>query len=179
MTTKEVWTQYSEDVKRFILSKVKDSSLADDIVQDTFLKVHAKLHTLKDLNKLKSWIFSIARNSMMDHFKKVNKTFEIADFELETEIPENVHTEKDCLRGILQSLPKKYRDPLFLSDIKGLNQSEVARQLNQNLPTTKSQIQRARKLIAQGFMDCCGFVLNEQGYLVGEIQEKEDCKICG
>jgi RNA polymerase sigma-70 factor (ECF subfamily) len=50
--------------------------------------------------------------------------------------------------------------------------------LNQNLPTTKSQIQRARKLIAQGFMDCCGLVLNEHGNLVGEIQEKEDCKIC-
>ena len=73
---------------------------------------------------------------------------------------------------------KKYRTPLFLSDIKGMKQSEVAKQLNQNLPTTKSQIQRARKLIAQGFMDCCGFVLNEQGYLVGEIQEKINCKVC-
>lgn len=155
MTTKEVWAQYSDDLKRFILSKVKD------------------------ITKLKSWIFSIARNSMMDHFKTSKITFEIAGFESETNIPENVHTEKDCLRGILQGLPKKYRDPLFLSDIKGLKQTEVAKQLKQNLPTTKSQIQRARKLIAQGFMDCCGFVLNEQGHLVGEVQEKEDCKVCG
>ena len=57
-------------------------------------------------------------------------------------------------------------------------QQEVANQLKQNLPTTKSQIQRARKLIAQGFMDCCGFVLNKEGNLVGEIKEKEDCKVC-
>jgi len=178
MTTKEVWTQYSEDVKRFILSKVKEPAIADDIVQDTFLKIHTKLHTLKDLNKLKSWIFSIARNSMMDHFKNSHQTFEFANFESETEIPENAHTEKDCLRGILQGLPKKYRDPLFLSDIKGLKQAQVAVQLKQSLPTTKSQIQRARKLIAQGFIDCCGFVLNEQGHLVGEVKEKEDCKIC-
>ena len=179
MTTKEVWTQYSEDVKRFIVSKVKEPAIADDIVQNTFLKIHTKLHTLKDLNKLKSWIFSIARNSIMDHFKNSNKTFEFANFESETEIKENVHTEKDCLRGILKGLPKKYRDPLFLSDIKGLKQEHVAKQLKQNLPTTKSQIQRARKLIAQGFMDCCGFVQNERGHLVGEIQEKKDCKICG
>ena len=115
---------------------------------------------------------------MMDFFKNSKRTFEFAYFESETEIPENVHTEKDCLRGILQGLPKKYRDPLFLSDIKGLKQAEVAIQLKQSLPTTKSQIQRARKLIAQGFMDCCGFVLNEQGHLVGEVHEKEDCKIC-
>ncbi|MFY0630729.1 MAG: sigma-70 family RNA polymerase sigma factor [Flavobacteriaceae bacterium] len=178
MTTKDVWTQYSDDVKRFILSKVKEPAIADDILQDTFLKIHTNLHKLKDITKLKSWIFSIARNSMMDHFKASKTTFEIAGFESETTILENVHTEKDCLRGILQGLPKKYRDPLFLSDIKGLKQTEVAQQLKQNLPTTKSQIQRARKLIAQGFMDCCGFVLNEQGHLVGEIQEKEDCKVC-
>ncbi|MFY0603205.1 MAG: sigma-70 family RNA polymerase sigma factor [Flavobacteriaceae bacterium] len=179
MTTKEVWTLYSEDIKRFILSKVKEPIIADDIVQDTFLKVHTNLHKLKDLSKLKSWIFSIARNSMMDYFKNSKVTFEIANFESKTEISENIHTEKDCLRGILQGLPKKYRDPLFLSDIKGLKQAQVAEQLKQNLPTTKSQIQRARKLIAQGFMDCCDFVLNEQGHLVGEIQEKEDCKVCG
>ncbi|MGB1282988.1 MAG: sigma-70 family RNA polymerase sigma factor [Polaribacter sp.] len=179
MTTKQVWTKYSEDLKQFIISKVKDRTITDDILQDTFIKIHTKLHTLKDITKLKPWIFSIARNSILDYWKSTNKTFEIANFESEAEILENTHTEKDCLRGILQNLPKKYRDPLFLSDIKGMKQNEVAIQLKQTLSTTKSQIQRARKRIAQGFMDCCGFVLNEEGNLVGEIQEKEDCKICG
>jgi RNA polymerase sigma-70 factor (ECF subfamily) len=178
MTTQQVWKQYSEDLKRFILSKVKDVAVTDDVLQDTFIKIHTKLHTLRDITKLKSWCFTVARNSILDYFKSNNKTFEIANFESETDILEDVHTEKDCLRGILQSLPKKYRDPLFLSDIKGLKQQEVAEQLKQTVSTTKSQIQRARKLIAQGFMDCCGYVLNEDGKLVGEIQEKEDCKIC-
>ena len=178
MTTNQVWLKYSEDLKRFIISKVKDTAVADDILQDTFIKIHTKLHTLKDITKLKSWIFTIARNSILDYFKSKNKTFEIAGFESEIELEETLHTEKDCLQGILKNLPKKYRDPLFLSDIKGMKQSEVAEQLKQTLPTTKSQIQRARKLIAQGFMDCCGLVMNEKGNLVGEIQEKEDCKVC-
>jgi len=68
MTTKEVWNQYSEDVKRFIISKVKENSIADDILQDTFIKIHTKLHTLKDSKKLKSWVFTIARNSTLDFF---------------------------------------------------------------------------------------------------------------
>ena len=178
MTTKQVWTKYSEDLKRFIISKVKNITIADDILQDTFIKIHTKLYTLQDITKLKPWCFSIARNSILDYWKATNQTFEIANFESETEITENLHTEKDCLRGILKNLPKKYRDPLFLSDIKGLKQQEVANQLKQSLPTTKSQIQRARKLIAKGFMDCCGFTLNEDGNLVGELQEKEDCKVC-
>ena len=178
MTTKQVWTSYSEDLKRFIISKVKDVTIADDILQDTFIKIHTKLHTLKDVTKLKSWCFTVARNSILDYWKATNQTFEIANFETETLLLENSHTEKDCLRGILKSLPKKYRTPLFLSDIKGLKQQEVAHQLQQSLSTTKSQIQRARKLIAQGFMDCCGFVVNDEGNLVGEIQDKEDCKVC-
>ena len=178
MTTQQVWTQYSDDLKKFIISKVKDITIADDILQDVFIKIHTKLHTLKDITKLKSWCFTVARNSILDYFKSANKTFEYANFESETVIDENVHTEKDCLRGILQNLPKKYRDPIFLSDIKGLKQQDIANQLKQSLPTTKSQIQRARKLIAQGFMDCCGYVLNDQGNLVGEIKEKDDCKVC-
>lgn len=180
MTTQQVWNTYSLDVRKFIMSKVKDISATDDVLQDTFIKVHTKLHTLKDLNKLKPWVFTIARNSIMDYFKLSKKTVHELDLEIPTEevSMDNEHTEKDCLNGIIINLPKKYRDPLFLADIKGLKQQQVADQLKQTLPTTKSQIQRARKLIAKGFMDCCGFELNEQGKLVGEIQEKEDCKIC-
>ena len=178
MTTNQVWTQYSADLKQFIISKVKDSSIADDILQDSFIKIHTKLHTLKNLNKLKSWIFSIARNSIIDYFKFKNKIIELQYLENDKELEEKNHTEKDCLRGILKNLPKKYRDPIFLSDIKGIKQKEISETLNLPLPTVKSQIQRARKLIAQGFIDCCGFVTNEKGILKGEIKDKENCKVC-
>ncbi len=178
MTTKQVWTAYSDDLKRFIISKVSDHTIADDILQDTFIKIHTKLYTLKNSKKLKSWCFSITRNSILDYWKSKNKTFKITSIEIESEIHENNHTEQDCLEGILKNLPKKYRDPLFLSDIMGLKQQEVANQLDQNLSTTKSQIQRARKLITQGFMDCCGFVMSKKGNLVGKIKAREDCQIC-
>lgn len=113
MTTKQVWTSYSEDLKRFIISKVKDTTIADDILQDTFIKIHTKLHTLKDITKLKSWCFTVSRNSILDYWKSTNKTFEINNFEESTLLEENPHTEQDCLEAILKNLPKKYRDPLF------------------------------------------------------------------
>ncbi|WP_299099429.1 sigma-70 family RNA polymerase sigma factor [uncultured Winogradskyella sp.] len=178
MTTKEVWAIYADDVKYFILSKVKNVSITEDILQDTFIKVHTKLHTLKDETKLKPWLFSIARYTILDYFRTSKHTFLVEELELEADPEPKEHSEQDCLRGIIKSLPKKYRDPLFLSDIKGLKQQEVADQLKLSLPTVKSQIQRARKQIAQGFMDCCGFKMNDQGHLVGEIQDKADCKVC-
>jgi len=178
MTTKDVWNTYQNDLKQFIISKVKDRTIADDILQDSFIKIHTKLHTLQDITKLKPWIFTIARNCVMDYFKRSNSSIELDDIKTEDSYAFPEHTEKDCLRGILKNLPKKYRDPIFLSDIKGLKQADIARQLNLPLPTVKSQIQRARKQIAQGFIDCCGFAINKRGYLVGEVQDKDECKVC-
>lgn len=177
-TTQEIWQLYSKEIKQFIVSKVRNNFLADDILQEVFLKIHTNLHTLKDTEKLKPWLFVIARNSVLDYFKTSKKVVEFKELELESKREEVTHTEADCLKGILANLPRKYRIPLFLSDIKGVKQQEIAEQLNLPLATVKSQIQRARKQIAQGFMDCCGFIMNEDGKLVGEIQEKENCKVC-
>ena len=77
MTTKQVWTSYSEDLKQFIISKVKNNTIADDILQDTFIKIHTKLHTLKNVTKLKSWCFTVARNSILDYWKATNQTLSL------------------------------------------------------------------------------------------------------
>lgn len=180
MTTQKVWITYNEDVKRFIISKIRDTQVAEDLLQETFIKIHTKLNTLKDDSKLKSWVFTIARNTVLDFFKATTLTREVFETDVisDTDDDYSTHNEKDCLKGIIKSLPKKYREPLFLADIKGLKQAEVARTLKLQLPTTKSRIQRARKLIAQGYMECCDLQMNQDGYLVGEIKDKADCKVC-
>ncbi len=178
MTTQDIWKAYHLDVKHFILSKVKDKAVADDILQNTFIKIHTKLESLKDEAKVKSWVMTIARNATMDYFKSNAFSQSIEDISIEEDDVKDAHDEKDCLYGIIKSLPKKYRDPLFLSDIKGIKQADVATQLKLELPTAKSRIQRARKMITKGYMDCCDFKLNNKGYLVGEIKDKKDCKVC-
>ncbi len=180
MKTKNVWDLYANEIKRFILSKVKNDAVADDLLQETFIKVHVKLTTLKDTTKIKSWVFSIARYTVMDYFRNSNLNYVTAEDEDVTVFEEANpgHTKEDCLHGIIKSLPKKYRDPLILSDIQGLKQAHISDRLQIPLPTVKSQIQRARKLVTQGFMDCCNFKVNNNGYLVGELQERENCKVC-
>ena len=178
MTTQYIWEKYHQDIKQFVLSKVKDEHLANDLVQDIFIKIHTKLDTLKDKNKLKSWIFSTANYAVIDYFRSKKKPGEIYSPKEDTEDEQDEHHTRDCLYGIIKRLPKKYRDPLFLADIKGMKQADVAKQLKMQLPTTKSRIQRARKLIAEGYMACCDFKMNQKGLLVGEMKDKEDCKIC-
>ena len=178
MNTNQVWKTYHQDIKQFLLSRIKNEDVVNDVLQDTFIKIHTKLDSLKDEKKLKSWVFSIARNTMMDYFRTNRLSSELQEFNIQIEEEPQKHDEKDCLYGIIKRLPKKYRDPLFLADIKGKKQAEVANQLKLPVPTTKSRIQRARKLIAQGYMECCDFKMNQKGHLVGEVKDKEDCKVC-
>ncbi|MBL7560928.1 sigma-70 family RNA polymerase sigma factor [Olleya sp. YSTF-M6] len=178
MDTQDIWKLHADDIKYFIFSKVKDEVITEDLLQETFIKVHTKLNTLKEEDKLKSWVFSIARYTVLDYFRSKKIVYETTEEDFVFEEQKLEHTEADCLPGIIKSLPKKYRDPLFLSDIKGLKQQQIANQLNLALPTVKSQIQRGRKMIVQGFVDCCDFVINDQGFLVGEVKDKADCKMC-
>ena len=181
MTTKQIWETYHKDLYQFIISKVKDTTIADDILQETFIKIHVKLSSLQDKSKLRSWIFAIARNTIYDYFRISGNTVEIDEIDAVSDEDldkKTDHTAHDCLLGIMLNMPKKYREPLFLYDIKGIKQNEISEQLQLPLATVKSQIQRARKKVAQGFMDCCGFVMNNEGYLVGEVKPIEDCKIC-
>lgn len=178
MTTQDIWKAYCQDVKQFILSKVNSEDIANDLLQETFIKIHTKIETLQRQEKLKSWIFAIARNTVLDYFKQNTNSRDFFDSDSILEEEKAGHNEKDCLHGIIKHLPKKYRDPLFLSDIKGMKQADIAKQLKLQLSTTKSRIQRARKQIAQCYMECCDFRINQKGFLVGEVKDKANCKIC-
>lgn len=178
MKTQDVWELYADDLKYFILGKIKNEVLAEDLLQESFLKIHSKLDDLKDDSKLKAWVFSIVRNTLNDYFKSSTISIAVDGFHLQSEDEYPKHSEKDCLYAHILNLDKKYRTPLFLSDIKGVKQTEIAKQLQLPLATVKSQIQRARKKITEGYMQCCDYTLNEHGILVGEHKEKEECKIC-
>ncbi|MDO9263955.1 MAG: RNA polymerase sigma factor, partial [Desulfosalsimonadaceae bacterium] len=65
--------QYYDRVDRFIRSLVKDPWAADDLIQETFLKVRNSLASVRDPEKMSSWIYRIAYNLCQDHFKALKK----------------------------------------------------------------------------------------------------------
>lgn len=67
--------RYQKRVYGFIFSKVKDAELADDVFQDTFVKVikNLRLGKYKDEGRFLSWVMRIAHNIIMDHFRKINR----------------------------------------------------------------------------------------------------------
>ena len=177
MNTLDIWNQYSEDLKKFILSKVKNIATTEDILQEVFVKIHTKKANLKKETSLKPWLFTIANNTILDEFKKQKKVF-IENKTTSTTIEKNNHDATDCILPLILKLPKKYKDVLLLSVIKGKKQAEIAHELKISLPATKSRILRGRELLKLGFIDCCDYTLDENGHLKGEHRNIEDCKVC-
>ncbi len=73
--TEDIWNGCSNGLKSFILKRVGEPSLADDLLQEVFLKIHSKIDTLKDEAKLCNWIYQIARNTIIEHYRKHKTKF--------------------------------------------------------------------------------------------------------
>ena len=179
MNTEKIWAEFSIALKKFIFSKVKDKTVADDILQEVFIKIHLHKNELQNKEQLKSWLFSIANNTTIDYFRKKELILpnEPEENSLE-ETSKDTHNRLDCLLPLILALPKKYKEVLLLSEVKGIKQQVVADQLKISLPAAKSRIQRGRDLLKKGFINCCDYQLDEKGFLKGENKNAEDCKVC-
>jgi len=179
MSTEKRWTEFSVALKKFIFSKVKDNTVADDILQEVFIKIHLHKNKIQKKESLKSWLFSIANHSTIDYFRQKNMPVpDQIGIHLIQETSSDGHNRSDCLLPLIIALPKKYKETLLLSEIKGLKQKEVAEQLTISLTAAKSRIQRGRDLLKQGFINCCDYQIDKKGYLKVEDKNLEDCKVC-
>lgn len=178
MNTEKIWSEFSTALKKFILSKVHDNTVAEDILQEVFIKIHLHKNELQEKKQLKSWLFSIAHNTTIDYFRKKDLILpnQIQSQQIHDET--NTHDPSDCLLPLILALPKKYKEALLLSEIKGMKQQHVADKLGITLSAAKSRIQRGRDLLKKGFMNCCDYELDEKGFLKGEHKNIEDCKVC-
>ena len=177
--TIKVWDEFSSILRNYILGKVKDKSLSEDLLQEVFIKIHLNIDKIQKKQSIKSWVFTIAKNTIIDFFKSESKRFSnLAEFAKEIDDVEEEHTAKTCALPLIKNLPSKYKEAMILSEIEGLRQVEVAKKLNISLSGAKSRIQRGRDLLKQGFIDCCDYKINENGHLVGEHKDRDDCKVC-
>lgn len=168
------WLELEDYLKGFILKQVKDSPIADDILQDVFIKVHSKIDTLKDDTKLSSWIFQITRNAVNDYFRR-KKRFKIdtLNFEVSDDIATENETRKlaHCIRPMIDTLPEKYKEALRLAEIEGLSQKDLAHQLDISYSAAKSRVQRGRERLKGLLLDCCSIRADKYGNII-EQNEK-------
>jgi RNA polymerase sigma-70 factor (ECF subfamily) len=149
--TKEAlnWNDVQHELKGFVYKRVRDRLLTEDIVHDVFVKVQAKLHQLKEPEKVVGWIYQITRHTITDHYRRSKRTINGNDIDWESS-PDNFN---DCVTSaifeLIPSLPDKYRIPLEMTELQNISQLEVAKKLNLNYTTAKARVQRARKMLRE------------------------------
>jgi len=177
-TLEPIWQEYHTQLHRFILNRVNNTSIADDILQDVFLKIHSRINTLKAQTKLKSWIYQITRHAIIDHYRTQKKWEPLSDKLVapEREPSERAREEiENCLLSLLQNLPDNYRQALIWSEIDGLKQIEVADKLGLSWSGAKSRIQRGRAMIKERLLKCCQFEFDHRGTLIDYELKKKLC----
>ncbi|MEM7381982.1 MAG: sigma-70 family RNA polymerase sigma factor [Bacteroidota bacterium] len=177
--TTAIWNTWRDNLFGFILKRVKDPVIAEDILQESFIKIHLKLHQLKSNAKLEAWVFQIARNQVNDYFYQQKRQQEMVDnsWEIQEIDASEQHQEEwlCCFDPFLNALPGKYRIVIDPIHREGKKQKEVAEELGISLANVKSRVHRAKELLKEHFMQCCKFTQNEEGKLIGE-QHCERCE---
>jgi RNA polymerase sigma-70 factor (ECF subfamily) len=142
-------TFFQNELLGYVTKKVKDKSLAQDIVHDVFIKVQAKVNQVRDNEKVIGWIYRITRNTIIDHFRFQSRIIEFNDLDWEDDKTYLNQCVERCLGEKLAELPDKYREALELSEMQGLSQLELAERMKISYSGAKSRVQRARRMLKE------------------------------
>jgi RNA polymerase sigma-70 factor (ECF subfamily) len=149
----QIVDKYRDRLMNVIFRMVQGTEEAEDIVQETFLRVYQHRDSFDFRHCFSTWLYTIALNLARNELRKRKrfKFFDIFDMQgkegeiaVEMELPSNL---PQALEKALESLPEKYKTAFVLRDIQELPYEEVAQIMNIPLGTVKSRVNRARAIL--------------------------------
>jgi len=145
---KEVMAMYKKPIFNYLSLLLGNRQLAEELTQDTFVKVYFKAHTLKTDHPqaAKAWIYSIATNLARSEFRKkrIRKVFSLSDLN-EGQVSYQSNVEGKLLaEQLLAMVPEKWRVPLVMKEMDNFSFEEISRMLNKPVGTVKSMVFRGK-----------------------------------
>ncbi len=140
------------DLFRYAFWLCHDRQIAEDLVQETFLRAWKALDSLKEEKAAKAWLITILRRENARRFER--KQFDLVDIET-TAVPDRKtpgmeqKMENEWLRRHIADLAPEYREPLLLQVIGGFSGEEIAGILDLNKNTVMTRLFRARNQLKE------------------------------
>ena len=131
---------------RFFMAQVVSRRYAEDLLQDTWLRIHEARHTYRRGEPVLSWIYAIARHVRVDSYRK-SQRIETHEQQMEV-LPERSVRGRGPERGpdleaLLGALPESQREVVTMLKISGLTLEEVARATSSSVGSVKQKAHRA------------------------------------
>lgn len=158
------WQENEPELHGWLMKQLRNQADTDDLMQELFLKALRKKEHFCDMKNARAWLFSVARNALIDRTRLAKHQIEIPD-ELavtETETPP-VEMLSQCLPRALSEMSPEDREAISLCDIDGMSQQDFADRKGITLPGAKSRIQRARKRLRTHLETACRVRFDDAG----------------
>jgi RNA polymerase sigma-70 factor (ECF subfamily) len=169
------WDRHEKELRAFLIQRAGDPQLAEDLLQDVFLKALAKDGAFCELRNPRAWLFRVARNRLIDHLRSYKALGELRpDFPANDEERAPLASLTSCLPRALSEMPEEDREALTLCDLEGLPQAEYARRKGLSLPGAKSRLQRARRRLGEHLRQACQVRFDESGQVCCFVPRKVD-----
>lgn len=155
-TFESFFAEYSDVIYRFCLYKTSDKNVAHDLTQDTFLRLWKAMNTGAEVEKPKQYIYQIARNLVIDYYKK-SKAMSLDalgedGFEArETSTSSEILTELSLLRGAIEKLEQDYREVLYMRFVEDMGVEDIADTLGVSANLVSVRINRGKKKLHELF----------------------------
>lgn len=183
LSLEQVWGQYQQGLKKFLHSKVSNPDDVDDLQQEILIKTHQNLHTLKDADSVKSWLFQLANRTIIDFYRKrarYQRDSEIQAEDLWFEQQEDLIEQEmaKCIQPFVNALPQEQATLLSEVDLKGASQKQLADKVGLSYSTLKSRVQKGRVELRKLFEDCCTLQLDKNGSVIDCEVKSDGCGKC-
>ena len=158
------WSLHEVELRRFLLSRVRDAPLAEDLLQDVFVKALSAGPRFCALDNPRAWLFRVTTNRLID-FQRRHKEYQaiVDEQPAKSDRAAPLSSLSGCLPAALNNLSATDREIIERCDLEGLTQIEYAAQKGITLAGAKSRIQRARKRLKNALQIACRIELDEQG----------------
>lgn len=158
------WREHELELRGYLLHRLSDPHLADDLVQEVFLKAMRYGKGFCVLDNRRAWLFQVARNTLVDRLRLEKNTVPLPENLLEENHPvAPVDALAECLSRALSALSVHDSDILHQCDIEGVKQQAYADAHNLSLPAVKSRLLRARQRMRDYLIDNCGVQFDAVG----------------
>ena len=146
--------EYGNELVRLAFSYVKDTEIAKDMVQNTFIKCYQNLDSFRYDAQIKTWLYRITINECKDYLKSWNyKMVQVKSFINETARSILPSVEKtvidkynnENMKDTISTLPKEYREVVYLFYYDSLKTEEIAKVLDIPVNTVKTRLRRAKQ----------------------------------
>ena len=162
----QVVQELSKPLLRYLVRYVGDSTVAEDLLQETLIRIARGLPEFAGRASVKTWAFSIATRVAADYFRGPERRIQIVEVDEGTAAGEGeppiderlVFDEMNaCVRQVIDSLPEDYRAALVLHDLEGLTAEQTAKICGCSVATAKIRIHRARLRLREALQKECNF----------------------